>query len=128
MTKRRRLEALEEITGKPDLNPSLLLTDEDLLFWYGLLEQALNERSANAFKHTAPARRDEDKSDGRRDFDNMIYRIADRIKDAPPAPVPPLVLSHMTNPGSRASSVPTPAEDDLTASELLKVLRGKLRL
>jgi len=103
--------------------PPLLMTDEDLLFWYGLLEQALNERSANAPLQTAP--RDEGQSEGRRAFDSMIYRIADRIKDAPRAPIPPLVAAYGANPGTTTRAATSEA-DELSASELLKVLRWKL--
>ncbi|HEX7312453.1 MAG TPA: hypothetical protein VF297_00790 [Pyrinomonadaceae bacterium] len=128
MARKRRLEAAEAIIT-PDLNPPVLMSDEDYLFWYGLLLEKLEAaRSANAPIQTAPARREEDKSEDRRDFDNMIFRIADRLRNAPPSPIPPLVLSHMTNPGSCALSAPVPANDDSTASELLKALRRKLGL
>jgi hypothetical protein len=132
MTRRRRLEAAEAITGKPDMTLPPLMSDEDLLFWYGLLEEALAARAAsNAPLQRVTARRDEGRSEGRRDFDNMIFRIADRLRDAPPNPIPPLVLAYAatpTNPGSRADVPITSADDDLTASDLLKVLRRKLGL
>jgi hypothetical protein len=127
MARKRRLEAAEAVTGMPDLNSPLLMTDDELTFWYGLLEQVLNERSANAPLQTAPARRDEGKSEGRREFDAMIFRIADKLKDAPPAPVPPLVLSHAA-PSHAEPTEAANAGDGLPASELLKVLRRKLGL
>jgi hypothetical protein len=114
------------------------MTDEDLLFWYGLLEQILYARSANAAhtsalatdanpgSRTLPAHPDEGKSEDRRDFDNMIFRIADRIAGQPPAPIPPLVLSHAVPPHAEHTEA-APADDDANAaSELLKVLRRKL--
>lgn len=140
MSRRRRLEAAESITGKPDLNPPVLMTDEDLLFWFGLLEQTLNARSAEATRaaalsspahpgsRTSPARSDEHKSEARREFDAMIFRIAERLKGAPPSPIPPLVLAYAppaVESGAQGVAAAT-AENDLTASELLKVLRRKL--
>jgi hypothetical protein len=100
------------------------MTDEELLYWYGLLERALDAK-ANAPLQTAPALGDERQSEGRRAFDSMIYRIADRIKDAPRAPVPPMVVAYGANPGS-AAEAHTSEADELSASELLKVLRWKL--
>lgn len=122
MTKKRRLEAAEAITGQPDMNPPQLMSDVDLIFWYKLLEQAIDVRvRANAPIKTALARSDEGKSEGRLALENYLGKIADRIKDAPPPPVPPLLRA------SPIEARPTPAPyDNVTASELLQVLRRKL--
>lgn len=119
--KKRNLEKVEQIVGVASMTePPLLMTNVDLLFWYGLLEEALDVR-ANAPIKTAPALNDEGKSEGRRELDAMIFRIADRIRDAPPPPVPPLLRA------SPIEARPTPAPyDNVTARELLQVLRRKL--
>lgn len=123
--KKRNLEKVEQIVDVASMTePPLLMTNVDLLFWYGLLEEALDAR-ANAPIKTAPARNDEGKSEGRRWLESYIAKIADRIKDAPPPPpVPPLLRASGQSP---IEARPKPAPyDNVTASELLQVLRRKL--
>lgn len=122
--KKRNLEKVEQIVDVASMTePPLLMTNVDLLFWYGLLEEALDAR-ANAPIKTAPARSDEGKSEGRRWLESYIAKIAFRIKDAPPPPVLPLLMPSGQSP---VEARPTPAPyDNVTASELLQVLRRKL--
>lgn len=124
--KKRNLEKVETLANTSSLTePPLLMTDEELLYWYGLLEEALGAK-ADAPVATEPARTDEGATETRREFDSLIFRIADRLRDAPRAPVPPLVMSYGSNTVACAEVHASEADDEVSASELLKVLRWKL--
>jgi hypothetical protein len=95
MTRKRRLEAVEAITGKPDMNPPILMSDEDMLFWYALINDALDAKANASIKNSEPMPRAGNKSKGRLELEAMIFRVADRLKNAPK---PPLALQAIKSP------------------------------
>lgn len=125
-SKKRNLEKVEQIINASSMTePPQLMSDEDLLYWYRLLEEALSAR-VNAPIKTAPACRDEDNSEGRRALESYIATIAKRIKGAPRPPVPPLVLNQ-ERAGQCAAEAPTQTATDNgeTAEALLARLMRK---
>jgi hypothetical protein len=59
--------------------PPILMSVEDLLYWYRLLEEALANPNRNSEQPL-----DKPKSEARLEFDAMIFRISERWKGVPP--------------------------------------------
>ena len=75
--RKRKLEAIEALDRSEMTKPPLLMTNEDLMFWYSKLEAALKNRTAKPQKDPQPDAT-EQKSEARLEFENMISRIVDR--------------------------------------------------
>lgn len=125
--KKRNLEKVEAIDRSTITQPPVLMTDADLKLWYGLLEEVLAERKAKrqSDQATTALANDISKSEGRKEFDSMIARIADRLRDAPPFPVPPLVLQHRGVQIDPVKPIANDIEQEMPLAELLRDLMRK---
>lgn len=125
-SKKRNLEKVEQVANASSLyEPPRLMSVEDMLHWYSLLDAALADRQANATHEPIP---NKPRSAARIEFDEMIFRIADKIKDAPPLPVPPLVLSCQAarSDVTTSATVTEANADDVPLHELLSRLMRKV--
>jgi len=93
--KKSNLEKVEAIDRSTMAQPPFVMANE-ILFFQDLRQRVLAAiaNKSGVVKSIAPELRQDDKTEGRIEIETMICRIADRIKNAPPLPVPPLVLTY----------------------------------
>lgn len=108
--KKRNLEKVEAVATASTMNdPPFLMTKDEVKFCYSLLANRQPQNSERIM------------SEAKRDLIIMLDRIADRWKNAPPPPVPPLALDKSC-PGSdmNTASAKRADEPDIPLHQLIK--------
>lgn len=127
---KRNLEQLESFADRTVMTePPRQIDKEKLSELRSQMEAALAKAKANNTPRILRQPRiDANKSESRRWLDEEVYKVADRMMNAPPAPlpVPPAANHQPPLPGTHSNGDTTSATSDKELHELLRDVRKKL--